>query len=689
VTAPLVIGDSSTLANVGTVTGAGTLTSVQFGNNAQITNTGTITATGTAAAIVVGTNSTVTNSGTLTAVAGYNAVQFGAGGTFVNTASAPAAVTGNIAFGVNTGTSFAHFTNDNTAFGFTGNVTAQGNVIIDNAGLWTGSLTESYENGTVGFTNEAAGTFTGILSSEDQGTFVNNGTMTLTNASAIGSNAGVTTGSTFTNNGTLSLGSTTATSTLTIKGSYTQGSSGVLNAFILPSGTTTINGSQILATGANGTASLAGTLNLSIAAGFYASGSIYQAVVADQGITGAFSTITGNKLAFITFVPLGVVTTSGTQQAYEFQVERTTTYHDALVAGGVTNAAELAIAKAFQPVATYADANTSSDAATLVGDLDVLTVAQAQTFFDNISPAGYYAYSVALRDQANMFSRQVALRMNDQNSEHDEDGWWLTGNGQFDMSSPGGQASKEKIYAVTGGYDFSGPHHVLGLAGTVSWSNLDYAPGTLTGTNHLYGIDAYGGIELGPIHLNGQLAADFGHLGANKTMVIGSVTRSADASASEILFKATGTAGFDVNAGDLLLTPFVGIDFMKGHISGFTETNAGAADLTVSEISADRTDLLAGASLAKNTGSFRPYIKAVYRSAIGNAGDNSVTAYLNGDSSTSFTVAAVGASRHEIDADAGINFVFDDAGSLFVGYQGTMRSSYSAHGINAGIRLEF
>ena len=33
--------------------------------------------------------------------------------------------------------------------------------------------------------------------------------------------------------------------------------------------------------------------------------------------------------------------------------------------------------------------------------------------------------------------------------------------------------------------------------------------------------------------------------------------------------------------------------------------------------------------------------------------------------------------------------VGDDAGTLFAGYQGTMRTGHSSHGLNVGVRLEF
>jgi outer membrane autotransporter protein len=135
--------------------------------------------------------------------------------------------------------------------------------------------------------------------------------------------------------------------------------------------------------------------------------------------------------------------------------------------------------------------------------------------------------------------------------------------------------------------------------------------------------------------------------------------------------------------------PFVGIDYANGKVNSFTETNAASADLTVAAISANRNDLLAGISLTRASGTFRPYARAVYRSQFGTGGPDSVTAYFNGDPTTSFTVTGVPEGRHELDANTGVNWVFDDAGSLFVGYQGTFRSGHHSNGLNFGVRLEF
>ena len=183
---------------------------------------------------------------------------------------------------------------------------------------------------------------------------------------------------------------------------------------------------------------------------------------------------------------------------------------------------------------------------------------------------------------------------------------------------------------------------------------------------------------------------NLGHLGANKTITLGSLTRSAHASASESLLKATGTVGLKVVTGDFKLEPFAGIEYANGSVSGFTETGAGtASNLTVAKMNADRTDLIAGVSFSRSAGVFRPYLRAVYRSQIGSGGGNSISAYFDADPSTTFTVTGVAEARHEIDANAGVNWVFDDAGALFVGAQATSRTGHTSVGLNFGVRLEF
>lgn len=699
-TAPLLIGTNGTLANAGTITSASAIATVQYGNNATVNNTGTLTTTGTgttAFALVVGSNSTVTNAGTMSAPSGTTVAQLGAGSTFTNSASAPVALVGNVVMQWdNTGTT-ATFTNNNLTYGFIGNLQTQGTSTVVNSGLWTGSYSQTYGAGTATFTNNAGAVFTGNLSISDRGIVLNNGTMTVLGSSGVGLTSASATPSSFTNSGTLTVGTGSAAGRLVVNGAFVQTAGSTLNLAILPAGTASIapgtNFSQVYASGAGGTASLAGTVALSITPGFYPTGSVYQLVLADKGVTGSV-TLTGNSLPFLTFVPLGIVTTSGTQQAYAVQVQRTTTYAGALAAGtlaGTITATpnQLAIAGALQPLATSANSAPGGNAAALVGAIDVLSLAQAQTFLEGVSPAGYLSYATALRDQANTLTRQVALRIADHNSDRTQDGFWGSLVGQFQFGATPALQTKSRLFGFNIGYDISSPKFVVGGVFHASWDSQNLGAGTMSGTNSAFALEGYGAYKMGPLRAALQAGYVFGHLGATKTFSLGSTAVTAKGAAGEHLLKATGTVGFELKADSLSLEPFVGVDYVNGKINGFTETGPNAAALTVAPIGATRTDLIAGYSLTSNKGLWRPYVRTQYRAQTGNGPSNTVSAYFNGDSTTSFTVTGYGQSRHEINTDMGLNYVLEDQGGFFLGYQGTSRGGRNSHGFTIGARIEF
>jgi len=565
----------------------------------------------------------------------------------------------------------------------------------------------AFTNGTLtsGGTYDTNTTFTGIYYTQGGGTFVNNGTAYLYTGSTIGSNLAYQAGNTatVTNNGILYVGTTAAPAQLTIYGNYVQSSSGTLNIAIIPAGASTTsagtNYSQLYTTG---TATLSGTLNVNVTAGFYKDGTTFNVVDALKGITNNGATFTvnsGSPPIFLNFTSLGVQTVSGTEQAYQVEVTHNGYASTMTSLGGSAN--QIAVAGAFDyknsakttGLLATANANPAGDEATLLGQLDVLDLNDAKVALNTLSPEGYLAYASALRDQANAFARQVDLRMTDQNSKHPEDGWWFNFLGAFDTASTasttGGYRTRDHLFGVYAGYDLSGPHHVIGIAASISWDSLHYALNSLTGTNRDFAFAVYGAQNFGALRLSGQLAYNLGHMSATHTTTLGDYTRTGKGKAGENMFKATAQLGYDVKLGGYKLEPFVGIDFNKGQVNSFTETDAGAANLTVGAIKADRTEALFGASVNRDHGVFRPYLKALYREKISGSDATTVSAYLDGDNSTAFSVNGLGLGKGEFDANAGINWVFDDAGALFVGYQGTYRSSYQSHGISLGLRLEF
>jgi uncharacterized protein with beta-barrel porin domain len=535
--------------------------------------------------------------------------------------------------------------------------------------------------------------------------------MSLTGASVIGSaRLGV---STFSNSGTLNVGTTSATE-LVVDGNFVNGPSGILNIAIHSNGASApVAGSsysQVYAAG--GTATLGGTLNLLPATGFYQSGSTYNIILADQSIAGSFATVNGTTLPFISFIPVGIVTI-GTQQAFEVMAVRSTTYADAI--SSVATPSQLAIAQALQPLVATANATPTSAAATLVGKLDLLTIPQMQTLLDQMNPAAYLAYSGALLDQMNLFNRKVWLRALDPKSEEDRTGWWVEGSGQMEVGS-NADDSHQRIFGITGGFDLNGPHWRAGVAAGYSSASLRNDTASLDGHNNAYIFGAYGAFSAGPVTAVGQVDYDLGSVSTTKTLSLDYTTTttaatsttpattttaatntSVTANPADHLFKASGTLGVNLNLAGVKLTPFAGVEYARGTINGFTESGGDAADLTVSSVKIDRTDVLGGlnltvadASLDLNSGEGRlqPYVRAVYRSEIGSGQSPTVTAYFNGDPTTTFSVDGIPASRHEVDVDAGVNLNYYD-GSVFLGYEGTIRNGVSDHGFQAGIRVAF
>ena len=404
--------------------------------------------------------------------------------------------------------------------------------------------------------------------------------------------------------------------------------------------------------------------------------------------------MTGNALTFITFVPTGVATLANGQQAYQLTVQRNGTY--ASVIAPTATAQQVAIATAFQPLVATATASPTTSTATLIGQVDFLSIAAAETFFADLSPAGYTAYAHAMRDQTNMFQRQIGLRMHDdystQPGSSDETvfpGFWLQGFDQFAAKSTANTGSRETSLAFAGGYDVIGEHFTLGGAVGYASDKLRYNGGNLVGHTNGTQFALYGSYHVGMFFADAIGSYQFGHLNATRTMLVGTVTDTAAATPTDHLLSGTGKIGANIKLNSFVLSPFAGIQVDQGSIRQFTEVSTTATYLTVGRIDARRTDLLLGAALNATGGSLRPYIRGTYRSRLGSDPSANVTAYLDGDTTTSFTVAGQPQSAHEADVDAGVQWIVDDGAGLYLGYQGSYRGDLTAHGVMFGFRGQF
>lgn len=642
------IGTGATLQlaaseTIGSLAGAGALNTAGFtltagGNNSSTTYSGAATGTGltkagTGTLTLTGTG---TLSGALTAAGG--GLTIGTGGAY--TAGSALANAGTFSVG--------------------GTLTAP--VTVASGGT---------------FDVLAGGTSTGTVSSVSGATIRVNGTV-------VGdvTSAGTLTGSGVINGAVVSSGALrpgTSPGILRVNGSFAQTATGVYTAELTPTATPGTGYDQVNVTGA---ATLAGTLALAPATGLYVAGTTYDVVVASAGITGDFTSITGNVLSpFLSFADTGVVTLTGTQQAYRLTVARVS-YATGLGSGATPN--QIAVANGFQGGV----AGATGDMATVVTAVDNMTADQAASFFDQSSPEFYGAFATALQDQSSLYMSQIDRRI-DERGQEAPFALWANFYGQWAKGSGGDYTfgTNRDLWGLVGGGDYSSGDFVAGIAIGYSSADLTYRLGNADGGSDSWQLGAYAAYTGGGFDFRAKVAYADGSFDANRSITAGTIARSAQADFDGSLFMLAVDAGYQVGNDDWNVRPFVGIEVLSGKVNSFTETGSSSIALSVDSIDADLTRLRGGIDVSKDTGSVTPYLRAVYAYQV--AGDRDVSATFAGAPNSRFTVDTREPGDSMVEIDAGVQYRFSDKAAAFIGYQGRYRSDITSHGGNVGVRFNF
>ena len=501
----------------------------------------------------------------------------------------------------------------------------------------------------------------------------------------IGTTPGVITGA-VTNSGTVAPGHSPGI--LNIVGSYTQTGTGTYAAEVNGNGTSTVvagvDFDRIAVSGAPGTATLAGTLAITQNGGPYVTGTTYDIITTTGGVSGAFTTVTGTSISAFQSLSNVVANGGGIQgNNYRLVVIRSSAYNTVAL-----NPNQVAVANGLTGIIG------SAGAAPTINKIDGMSASQAQALFAGLDPQPYAAYVTVVQDQGELFTRQVGQRLAETGNPDKSTGLWMNVYGQWanGKSSDFRFGSDQKITGGAVGFDSGSDALRFGLAGGYSEDTVTYLGGNSSGKSKSWQVGGYMGYNSGALHLDAQVAYVTGDITASKAVAAGSgatlIQGTALASTKGNLVKGVATLGYNMGGAKITFMPFVGVDFVSGHINGFTETGMGTLNLTVNQIDAKRTDLLVGARFAAPTGTISPYLNVTYRY---NLDDNArtATAYFNGVSSAPFTVSAIGSGRSVFDVDAGISAKIGSGATLFVGYQGTFRNDLDSHGVNGGVRLSF
>jgi outer membrane protein OmpA-like peptidoglycan-associated protein len=289
-----------------------------------------------------------------------------------------------------------------------------------------------------------------------------------------------------------------------------------------------------------------------------------------------------------------------------------------------------------------------------------------------------------------LFTRQVDLHMHEGGDQQQGSSFW--GRGYYGAGTGSHQAyrfgSNGDIGGGALGLDFATGDFVIGAAGGWSEDQVKYGLGNSKGHSNSWQVGGYAGFTDGQVNADLQVAYADGSFGATKSIIVATVNRATAASFDGNLFKVVGTVGYNASLADFTVRPFIGIDYDSGNTSSFTETGAGAADLTVGKINLDKTNLMLGIDLIPALTGLSPYGRLAYLYDADNKARN-ISAFFDGNPATAFTVSGVRPDQSEFDIDAGLAYAASDDMSFYVGYQGTYRSDVNRNGVSAGLTIRF
>jgi len=215
----------------------------------------------------------------------------------------------------------------------------------------------------------------------------------------------------------------------------------------------------------------------------------------------------------------------------------------------------------------------------------------------------------------------------------------------------------------------------------VSWlragtSGIDSTSGQ-SSTLNSYQLTLYGTWRHGRAFLDGQLGAGWNHFGQNR--LIAFLGQTARAAYDGQQYLAHALAGYDLPVGDLTVTPLVGLRWLQANMGSYTETGAGAADLSVASQTEDELTHEVGVKtswhLATALGTIEPEVTLAW-----------VHDYLDGPIATSgvmggeaFAVTTPRISADGARIDVAAMLVKSDRLTFRAEYDGELRDDYESH----------
>lgn len=651
--------------SAGTVTNAGTITATR-GVGVKFWGDATIDEDPETTGMQASTdwNDTLTNTGTIFG-GGGTAIDMGGGDDTVNVNGG--SITGDILGG--NGTDALSFdVGAGNSFSFSDDI--------------TGFETTTVTSGTVSLT----------------GGFASTTSVTVANGATLNSAASFTTG-TLSVNGTFQgnlAGSSSRTVTAT---TFTQAATGTYAPVIHGSTADTVTATD---------ATLAGTLQPKVgSSGYVPDGQTYDVVTSTNAKTGTFTTLgTDDGSALIDFT---VDQTDANR--VRLTATRTQSYSSA-ASSGAAKAVGAALEAAGQ-------GGASGDMATILGALDSMgTTAEVEAALKDMAPPADNApieAAVGTQNRAleTLDNRLGVLRRAQQASGtaataitglagggggDDPIGVWTQVFGSYQEQDAKGNAAgynSQTVGAAFGADTRLTDSMTFGVAaayGRTAVDSTDSRDGDTLNLNSYQGA-VYGSWEHGPTYVDGMVAAAYNDYESERKVTVGTIERVAHGAYDGAQVSVKGEGGHSFFFDGLQVTPNASLQYTHLYMDDYTETGAGAVNLSVDERSVNLLEMGIGTDLAMDFTLddnllIRPELRATYLYEMLGEGGGETTARFSGGGG-SFSTDSSDPSQHGVALGTGVTMVSTFGLTASVNYDAELRDGFLGHYGRLDLRMDF
>lgn len=272
-------------------------------------------------------------------------------------------------------------------------------------------------------------------------------------------------------------------------------------------------------------------------------------------------------------------------------------------------------------------------------------------------------------------------------------GFFIRGNGTFGELKTDSTNSFQN-YGITfgGDYRFS-PTLVAGIMGGYNRGKSDLDATGSKATMTTLSVGAYGTYYNGGFYLDGQVNYGWNNVDKDRRIVFSGINRTAASDQKGRLLTFAGGAGYDIPVQNWILTPMFSMEYVRLATEDYTESGAGALNLTVAGQSTKLLQGHAGGSVAyvwkTDKVTLTPRVWALYGHEFDRDDQASVTARLAMGSS-SFTTAVASPDRDFVTLVAQAVLTLGQDKSLYASFSGQMgQSNYATYNVGGGFRMTF